>query len=150
MVSDNEIYDLGNVKQWPIHWTTIIKNLIFKINSTNDLFLETQIAKDKIENEIEEYHISGSMHYSSKDKHHNNIIISKRQLELLQNELEDKNYKSEELHVEINNLIATCAILQRKNTILHENSLKPREEDPIVSLLRETIKEMKPSLTHLF
>ena len=53
MVSDNEIYDLCNVKQWPIHWTTIIKNLIFKINSTNDLILETQIAKDKIENEIE-------------------------------------------------------------------------------------------------
>ena len=67
MVSDNEIYDLCNVKQLPIHWTTIIKNLIFKINSTNDLFLETQIAKDKIENEIEEYHISGSMHYSSID-----------------------------------------------------------------------------------
>ena len=49
MVSDNDIYDLGNVNQWPIHWTTKIKKLIFKINTTNDLILETQMAKDKIE-----------------------------------------------------------------------------------------------------
>ena len=42
--------------------------------------------------------------------------------------------------------MATCVILQKKNTILHENSLKPREEDPIESLLRETIEEMKNQL----
>ena len=43
------------------------------------------------------------------------MMISKRELELLKDEIVDKNYKIDEFYVELAHVKATLSILQKKN-----------------------------------
>ena len=120
-----KIFTISEISHDGLNIGEQIKKLIMKINSTNTLITEVQVEKDNIEYQIEQCHINGGVHHSLIDEHRKNIMISKTDLERLKNEIVDKDYKIYVLSVELDNLKAIFSILQKKNTLLHENSLKP-------------------------